>query len=79
MNETALRMDIANLEKGKTMIEDVFDADDLRYYVQQLLDQEEETDEFYFTLRERRTFQYIVQEALEDWIQKQEGENETGR
>lgn len=57
------------------MPEIYFTDGDLRHYVNALLELEEETDEFYFTIGERNVFQDIVTEALEDWIQKRKQED----
>ena len=63
--------------------EEDFEDSDLRYYVGRMLEQEEETDGFCFTCKERTLFQDIINEAIELYIEKrrfykwEEQENET--
>lgn len=50
--------------------EEDFEDSDLRYYVGRMLEQEEETDGFCFTCKERTMFQDIINEAIELYIEK---------
>lgn len=56
--------------------EDDFEEEDIRYYVNRLLEDEEAEDKFYFTWGERREFQSIVLDAIEMYIEQRRLKND---